>query len=138
LVDPCLQHFHDAAGQVAVRLGIPVQAEYPSLVAGRWRPNTVLAVAYDLKVFFTALGNPPQQVSATDVLGYITAQRTGGRSRRAGSMVEPRPRELVGVLSDAGRCDRQGRCPASAHLEVNGAGRRCNRAWSTGPVMTMD
>jgi hypothetical protein len=78
LVDPRLQHFHDAAGQVAVRLGIPVQAEYPSLVAGRSRPNTVLAVAYDLKVFFTALGKPPQQVSATDVLGFITAQRTGG------------------------------------------------------------
>ena len=41
----------DAAGELVVRLGVPLADEYLEFVAGRCRPNTVLAVAYDLKVF---------------------------------------------------------------------------------------
>ena len=39
--------------------------------------NTVRAAAYDLKVFFTVVGEPPEQVRPADVLAFITAQRTG-------------------------------------------------------------
>jgi integrase len=51
--------------------------------AGRCRPNTVLAAAYDLKVFFTVVARPPDQVRPADVLAFITAQRTGRGGDRA-------------------------------------------------------
>ena len=41
----------DAAGELVVRLGVPLLDKYLEFVGGRCRPNTVLAVAYDLKVF---------------------------------------------------------------------------------------
>jgi integrase/recombinase XerD len=41
----------DAAGELVARLGVPLLDEYLEFLAGRCRPNTVLAVAYDLKVF---------------------------------------------------------------------------------------
>lgn len=47
-------------------------------MAGRCRPNTVLAVACDLQVFFRGVDKPPEQVTVSDVLGFMTAQRTGG------------------------------------------------------------
>jgi hypothetical protein len=64
-----------------VRLGVPLLDEYLEFLAGRCRPNTVLAVAYDLKVFFTVVGKTPRRVRAVDVLGFVTAQRTGGEGR---------------------------------------------------------
>ena len=62
---------------------------YLEFLAGRCRPNTVLAAAYDLKVFFTVVGKPPGEVRPADVLAFITAQRTGRRQRRALQPVEP-------------------------------------------------
>jgi hypothetical protein len=40
----------------------------------------VLAVAYNLKVFFTAAGRPPDTVTTADVLAFMTAQRAAARS----------------------------------------------------------
>jgi site-specific recombinase XerD len=54
---------------------------YLDFVAGRCRPNTVLATAYDLKVFFSVVAKPPAQVTTSDVFGFITAQRHGGVGR---------------------------------------------------------
>ncbi|MGN6677498.1 MAG: hypothetical protein ACTHKL_06895, partial [Streptosporangiaceae bacterium] len=71
----------DAAGNVIARLGLPLADEYQEFLAGRCRPNTVLAVAYDLKVFFTAAGKPPEVVTTADVLAFMTAQRAGGQGR---------------------------------------------------------
>ena len=71
----------DAAGEMVVRLGVPLLDEYLEFLAGRCRPNTVLAVAYDLKVFFTVVGKPPRRVRPVDVLAFMTAQRTGGEGR---------------------------------------------------------
>jgi site-specific recombinase XerD len=71
----------DDAGNVIARLGLPLTDEYLEFLAGRCRPNTVLAVAYDLKVFFTAADKPPEAVTTADVLAFMTAQRTGGRGR---------------------------------------------------------
>jgi site-specific recombinase XerD len=64
-----------------VRLGVPLLDEYLEFLGGRCRPNTVLAVAYDLKVFFTVAGKPPRRVRPADVLAFMTAQRAGGGGR---------------------------------------------------------
>jgi integrase len=71
----------NAAGELVVRLGLPLADEYLEFLAGRCRPNTVLAVAYGLKVFFTVVGKPPRRVRAADVLAFMTAQRTSGPAR---------------------------------------------------------
>jgi integrase/recombinase XerD len=71
----------DAAGNVIARLGLPLADEYLEFLAGRCRPNTVLAVAYDLKVFLTAAGKLPEAVTTGDVLAFMTAQRAGGPGR---------------------------------------------------------
>jgi len=64
-------------GACPVRLDVPLLDDYLIFLAGRCRPNTVLAAAYDLKVFFTAVGKAPAQVTPADVLAFMTAQRTG-------------------------------------------------------------
>jgi hypothetical protein len=56
----------DAAGDVVVRLGVRLLDEYLEFLGGRCRPNTVLAVAYDLKVFFATVGKPPWQARPAD------------------------------------------------------------------------
>jgi integrase/recombinase XerD len=76
-----LTRSRDAAGNVIARLGLLLADEYLEFLAGRCRPNTVLAVAYDLKVFFTAAGKAPEVVTSADVLAFMTAQRAGGRGR---------------------------------------------------------
>ncbi|HEY5011743.1 MAG TPA: site-specific integrase [Acidimicrobiia bacterium] len=50
---------------------------YVEFVAGRCRPNTVIATASDLRVFFSVIDRPPAQVSAADVFEFIAAQRRG-------------------------------------------------------------
>src|SRR4249920_3107738 len=76
-----LARSRNAAGDLVVRLGVRLLDEYLEFLAGRCRPNTVLAVAYDLKVFFTVVGKPPRRVRPVDVLAFMTAQRTGGDGR---------------------------------------------------------
>jgi len=76
-----LTRSRDAAGDLVVRLGVPLLDEYLEFLAGRCRPNTVLAVAYDLKVFFTVVGKAPRRVRTVDVLAFMTAQRAGGDGR---------------------------------------------------------
>ena len=77
LLDPCLIRSRGPSGEVVVRLGLPLVDEYLEFLEGRCRPNTVLAAAYDLRVFFSVVGKAAQEVRAADVLGFITAQRTG-------------------------------------------------------------
>lgn len=60
-----------------VRLGMPLVDAYLEFLAGRCRPNTVLAAGYDLRVFFSVVNKPAEDVGAADVLSFITAQRTG-------------------------------------------------------------
>jgi len=50
---------------------------YLEFLSGRCRPNSVLAARFDLKVFFAVVDRPVEAVTATDVLGFITAQRSG-------------------------------------------------------------
>ena len=67
----------DRSGALVARTGVPLADVYLEFLGGRCRPNTVRAAAYDLKVFFSVVGRPPDQVRPADVLAFITAQRTG-------------------------------------------------------------
>jgi integrase/recombinase XerD len=48
-------------------------------VAGRTRPNTLWAVAHDLKAFFTVVDKQPVTVVPADVFEFLADQR-GDRS----------------------------------------------------------
>lgn len=50
---PCLIGSSGPGGEAVVRLGVPLVDDDLEFLAGRCRPNTVLAAGYDLKVFFT-------------------------------------------------------------------------------------
>src|SRR3954452_6495040 len=67
---------------------MPWVNDYLEFLEGRCRPNTVLAAAYDLRVFFGVVGKAPANVVAADVLGFITAQRTGRRDWQSPESVE--------------------------------------------------
>jgi integrase/recombinase XerD len=56
-------------------VGHPLVDDFLQFAAGRARPNTVRAYAHDLKAFFTVVAKEPEAVRATDVLGFINAQR---------------------------------------------------------------
>ena len=92
--DPCLTRSHGPSGEPVVRLGAPLLDDYLEFLAGRSRPNTVLAAAYDLKVFFAVVAKAPGEVCPADVLGFITAQRTG----RIGDRAVVQPLEVGGEL----------------------------------------
>ena len=75
--DRCLIRSRGPSGEPVIRLGVPLVDDYLEFLDGRCRPNTVLAAAYDLKVFFGVVDTAPGEVCPADVLGFITAQRTG-------------------------------------------------------------
>jgi site-specific recombinase XerD len=56
-------------------LGHPVLDDYLRFVTARVRPNTVLATAFDLKVFFEIVVRDPTEVTTRDVLAFVEAQR---------------------------------------------------------------
>ncbi|MCW2643624.1 MAG: integrase family protein [Dactylosporangium sp.] len=85
-----LHRSRNTAGDLVVRFGVALLDAYLEFLAVRSRPNTVVAVAYDLKVFFTVVGKPPRRVVAADVLGFVTAQYAGGRARRLQAVGEGR------------------------------------------------
>lgn len=53
---------------VVPSLGDPLVDEYLRFAAARVRPNTLVAQAFDLKVFFTVVAMARQQVRVDDVL----------------------------------------------------------------------
>ena len=79
---PCLLRSADPGDRVPIRLGDPVIDEYLEFVAARCRPNTVLATAYDLKVFSSVVGKEPSRVSTADVFAFLSAQRAPRRGSR--------------------------------------------------------
>src|ERR1700744_2030260 len=88
-------------GGLVVRTGLPLVDVYLEFLGGRCRPNTVLAAAYDLKVFFEVVARPADQVQPADVLGFITAQRARRRGSRA-LQEGPGPRMCWGTLPRSG------------------------------------
>jgi integrase/recombinase XerD len=85
---PCVLKSVSAAGDLSVTVGHPVLDDYLGFVAGRCRPNTVLATAFDLQVFFGWVRKEPAGVTSADVIGFVAAQRA--------------PRSNVVRLSDGG------------------------------------
>jgi len=66
----------DCDGQVhAITLGHPLIDEYLTFVGARARTNTWLAIASDLKVFFSVVAKDPAEVTTADVFSFLTAQR---------------------------------------------------------------
>lgn len=63
----------------SVSLGHSLLDDYLLFVAVRARTNTLLAVAYDLKVFFTVIVKQPADITTADVLEFIKAQRAPRR-----------------------------------------------------------
>jgi integrase len=60
---------------VALQLGDPVVDEYLAFAGSRLRLNSWLAVAFDLKVFFSVVRKPPAAVTTGDVFAFINSQR---------------------------------------------------------------
>jgi len=73
-----------------VRLGHPLVDLYLEFVGLRLRPNSVLAVAFDLKVFFTVITKDPVEVAAADVFDFLAEQR---RPRHGPNVVRLADRE---------------------------------------------
>jgi site-specific recombinase XerD len=101
-VDPCLIGSVDACGGV-VGVGVALVDDYLEFLAGRCRPNTVLAAASDLRVFFSVVGKEPGQVLPADVLAFMTAQRTGRVGERGVLQPVVREGELAGVSTSTVR-----------------------------------
>jgi integrase/recombinase XerD len=78
------------SGQVSVRLGHELLDEYLRFLAGRARPNSVLAAAFDLKVFFMWAQKEPGEITTRDVVNFVAAQRA------------PRASATVVRISDGG------------------------------------
>ena len=72
---PCLVRASTPAGEHRYSLGDPLVDSYLAFVAGRARPNTLRAVAHDLKTFFTVVDKAPAEVVAADVFEFLAHQR---------------------------------------------------------------
>jgi site-specific recombinase XerD len=66
-------------GGPGYRVGHPLVDEFLEFAGGRCRPNTVRCYAHDLKVFFTVVDVEPVEVTARDVLAFVSDQRRGRR-----------------------------------------------------------
>jgi len=72
---PCLVRGVEPGGEVSFELGDPLVDRYLRFVAGRCRPATLRAVAFDLKLFFTVVGIDPLEVTPACVFDFVAAQR---------------------------------------------------------------
>lgn len=138
---PLLERDCDASGQViAVRLGHPQVDRYLQFVAARARRNTLLAVGFDLKVFFSVVGKDPVEVTTADVYGFIATQRTPRHGARVVRLEDGEPglsartikrrlssvSGLFGYLIDRGDAGISAN-PVPCGLAVRRAGNRRNR-----------
>jgi site-specific recombinase XerD len=85
------------AGGSRLAGAVPLAGVYLEFLAGRCRPNTVLAAASDLRAFFAVVGKPPERVQPADVLAFITAQRAGRAGERGVLQPVDPGREPAGV-----------------------------------------
>jgi integrase/recombinase XerD len=76
---PCLIRSSSPGGEARFALGDPLVDSYLAFVGGRARPNTLRAVAHDLKTFFAVIDKGPIEVTAPDVFDFVAHQR-GDRS----------------------------------------------------------
>ena len=76
---PTLVRATSPSGEARYSLGDPLVDLYLEFVAGRVRPNTLRAVAFDLKTFFTVVTKDPVDVVPADIFEFLADQR-GDRS----------------------------------------------------------
>ena len=79
---PRLDLSRSASGEVSVRVGHELVDEYLHFLAGRARPNSLVAAGFDLKIFFTWARLEPKDVTTKDVIGFVAAQRTPRVTRK--------------------------------------------------------
>lgn len=123
-----------AAGE-QISLGHPLIDEYLELVRARARRNTLLATAYDLKVFFEHVEVDPLEVTVADLLGFVKAQRQGpstvtridGSSGLALSTIKRRLSTLSGFYAYLVATDRLDRSPVLPGLATRASTRRGRR-----------
>src|SRR3954447_16661706 len=72
---PCLVRSVSPSGEPRYALGEPLVDSYLEFVAGRCRPNTVRAVTFDLKVFFSVVNEGPVAVRPAHVFEFLAQQR---------------------------------------------------------------
>ena len=72
---PFLVRSVSPSGEARYALGDPFVDRYLEFVAGRCRPNTLTATAFDLKTFFTVVDRDPLAVTSADVFEFLAAQR---------------------------------------------------------------
>ena len=75
---PCMNRSRSSTGETRYSLGEPLVDSYLEFVAGRARANTLRAVAFDLKTFFTVVEKQPTEVVAADVFEFLADQRPSG------------------------------------------------------------
>src|ERR1700694_716905 len=73
---PRLVRTSSGSGPHAITLGHPMLDDYLAFVAARARPNTWLAAAFDLKVFFSVVAKEPVNVRPADVFAFLQEQRS--------------------------------------------------------------
>ncbi len=110
--------------------------EYLELVRARARRNTLLAAAYDLKVFFEHVDKDPVNVVVADLLDFVKAQRLGssstvvhidGSAGLALSTIKRRLSTLSGFYAYLVATDRLDRSPVLAGLATRASTRRGRR-----------
>jgi integrase/recombinase XerD len=72
---PCLVRSSSAGVEAGFALGDPLVDSDLAFVAGRSRPNTLRAVAHDLKTFFSVIDKNPVEVVAADIFDFVASQR---------------------------------------------------------------
>ena len=72
---PSLVRAKSPTGEDRYFLGNPLVDRYLELVAGRVRPNTLRAVTFDLKAFFSLVEKDPATVVAADIFDFLAHQR---------------------------------------------------------------
>lgn len=76
---PCVVRSYSPGGDLSsVVVGHPMVDEFLEFCRARCRPNTIVALAWDLKTFFAFVDKPPSKVTSSDVLSFIRAQSSGG------------------------------------------------------------
>jgi integrase/recombinase XerD len=72
---PCLIRSWTRGGETGFGLGDPLVDSYLAFVVGRARPNTLRAVAHDLKSFFGVVDKDRVEVVAAEVFDFLAHQR---------------------------------------------------------------
>jgi hypothetical protein len=79
---PVLKRTVEEGEVVALTLGHALVDDYLGFVGARARPNTLLATAFDLKVFFSVVEKDPAQVTRADVFIFLKSQRTSNEEAK--------------------------------------------------------